>query len=67
MTKTVSAAVFGFAANWFGVQGNPLLYGPLITGFVALSYWGSLPFWWKAGKAYKQHMIEKENQTLVSA
>ena len=62
MTKTVSAAVFGYVANTFGAQQNPLAYGPLITAFVAVSYWGSLPFWYKAGQAYKKFMIDKESR-----
>jgi hypothetical protein len=39
---------------------NPALYGPLITAFVGLSYLGSLPFWFKAGKAYKAFMEERD-------
>ena len=60
MAKTVSAFIFGFIANWLGVQSNPALYGPLITGAIAISYLSSLPFWWKAGKAYKEFMEEKD-------
>jgi len=29
-----------------GALANPALYGPLIFGFVLLSYLGSVPFWW---------------------
>jgi len=36
------------------------MYGPLITAFVAFGYIGSLPFWYNAGKAYKEVMDEKE-------
>jgi hypothetical protein len=39
---------------------NPTLYGPLITIFVFLSYLGSVPFWLKAGSAYKDYMTEKD-------
>jgi hypothetical protein len=39
---------------------NPALYGPLITAFVGFSYLGSLPFWYKAGKAYKEFMEERD-------
>jgi hypothetical protein len=43
-----------------GALANPALYGPLIFGFVLLSYLGSVPFWWQAGKDYKKFMEEKD-------
>ena len=56
LAQTISPAIFGAIANKFGVLTNPALYGPLITAFVGVSYLGSIPFWWKAGKAYEKHM-----------
>jgi hypothetical protein len=52
-----------------GCLTNPKLYGPLITSFVFLSYLGSIPFWWLAGKSYKKFMEDKdaENARLQSA
>ena len=52
-----------------GCLTTPALYGPLITTFVGLSYLGSIPFWWKAGKAYKNFMEAKdeENARLAAA
>ena len=40
-----------------------------IQHFVAFSYLGSIPFWWLAGKYYKKHMVEKdeENARLAAA
>lgn len=60
LAQTISPAIFGAIANAAGALTNPALYGPLITAFVAFGYIGSLPFWWKAGKAYKNFMEEKE-------
>jgi len=60
MAQTISPAIFGFFANKWGALANPALYGPIITAFVATSYLGSIPFWWKAGKAYEKHMVEKD-------
>ena len=60
LAQTISPAIFGAIANYAGALTNPALYGPLITAFVAFGYIGSLPFWWKAGKAYKNFMEEKE-------
>lgn len=45
-----------------GCVENPYLYGPIITIFVCLSYLGSVPFWWLAGKEYKKFMEKKEEQ-----
>jgi len=60
LAQTVSPAIFGAVANKIGCLANPALYGPLITAFVGVSYLGSIPFWWKAGKAYEKHMKDKD-------
>lgn len=60
LAQTISPAIFGWIANYVGALANPALYGPLITAFVAFGYIGSLPFWYNAGKAYKEVMEEKE-------
>jgi len=52
--------VFGAVANYIGCLTNPALYGPLITAFVGVSYLGSLPFWYKAGKHYKAYMEDRD-------
>ena len=62
LAQTISPGIFGAIANFFGCLTNPALYGPLITAFVGVSYLGSIPFWWKAGKAYEAHMKEKDSQ-----
>lgn len=65
VAQTISPAIFGYLANSFGALTNPVLYGPLITGFVGLSYLGSIPFWFKAGKAYKKHMEKKDEEAAL--
>lgn len=60
LPQTISPAIFGWIANKIGCLQNPTLYGPVITAFTVLSYMGSIPFWWKAGKHYKAHMEKKE-------
>ena len=45
-----------------GAFTNPALYGPLISAFTVISYGLSIPFWYKAGKHYKDFMIEKDNK-----
>jgi len=67
MAQTLSPAIFTAVANKMGCLANPALYGPLITGFVALSYWGSIPFWWAAGKSYKKHLEDAEGEAEAVA
>lgn len=67
MAQTISPAIFGYIANAAGALTNPAMYGPLITAFVAFGYIGSLPFWYKAGKYYKQVMEEKESKAALAA
>jgi len=62
LAQTLSPVIFGQIANSMGCLANPKLYGPLITTFVFLSYLGSIPFWWLAGKAYKKHMVDKDEE-----
>ena len=56
----VSTTFAGYLANSLGAQTNPFIYGPLITGCVTVSYLGSVPFWWMAGKEYREFKIKKE-------
>lgn len=69
LPQTISPVMFSWIANKMGAFANPKLYGPLITSFVALSFLGSIPFWWLAGKSYKKFMDDKdeENARMVSA
>lgn len=62
LPQTISPAIFGWLANRIGVLSNPALYGPLITAFAAISYLGSIPFWWKAGKNYKIFMENRDKE-----
>jgi hypothetical protein len=36
------------------------MYGPLIAGFTIGGFGLSIPFWYRAGKHYKDFMIKKE-------
>jgi hypothetical protein len=62
IAATLCPITFSSAANYLGAAANPALYGYILTGFAALGYWGSIPFWWLAGKSYKKHMLaQREN------
>lgn len=60
--QTVGPAVFNMFVNMYGCLQNPALYGPLITASIGLSYLGSIPFWWNAGKEYTKYMKEKDER-----
>lgn len=44
----------------YGASQTPTVYGKLIAGVVTVCYLGSNIFYYKAGKAYKKQMIEKD-------
>lgn len=69
MAQTIGPIIFNYAAKAIGALANPALLGPLITGAVGICYLGSIPFWYKAGKAYKEFMEKKdeENARLAAA
>ena len=60
IAQTISPAIFGALCTRFGAVANPTVYGPLIAGFSVLGFIGSVPFWFRAGRHYKNHMAEKQ-------
>jgi len=48
--------LFSFIANALGASTNPSVYGKILTVFALVGYWGSIPFWYLAGKSYTEHM-----------
>lgn len=49
-------------AKVVGAATKPALYGPLICALVAVGYTGSVPLWWKAGKAYEARLEAAEQR-----
>ena len=47
-------ALFGILANYFDAVSNPIVYGKILASFEFLSFFGSIPFLWKAGIEYKK-------------
>jgi hypothetical protein len=37
-------------ATTLGAAANPSLYGKILAAFAFVGYWGSIPFWWLAGR-----------------
>ena len=56
MTGTAATVLFGYLANLFGAAQNPLVYGKLLMVIQSIAYAGMIPFFWKAGKAYKDKL-----------
>lgn len=62
LAQTIAPTIFGILAKRFGALTNPAMYGPLIAGFTIGGFGLSLPFWYKAGKHYKDFMIKKDQE-----
>jgi hypothetical protein len=52
----------GKLAKILGASQNPAIYGYLIAMFGLIGYWGSIPFWYMAGKSYKKDMEAKARE-----
>lgn len=53
VAATVCPIMFSKIATTLGASANPILYGKILAGFALFGYWGSIPFWWLAGRSYK--------------
>jgi len=62
IAQTIAPAIFGIMCNKFGVLTNPAMYGPLIAGFSIFGFLGSVPFWWLAGKHYKEYKLKMNSK-----
>ena len=45
-----------------GASVNPSVYGQLLGIFAGIGYWGSIPFFYLAGRSYKKFMEKKGAQ-----
>ena len=59
MAATICPILFSKVGMGLGAAANPAIYGKLVAIFALVGYWGSIPFWWLAGKSYKKHMEER--------
>lgn len=49
-------------ASYLGAKGNPRVYGNLITIFITFGYLLASIFFWRAGKKYKEHIENEQEQ-----
>jgi len=60
IVATITPILFGLVSNICGAASDPRIYGYVLTLFAGIGYWGSIPFWFLAGKSYEKYMIEQE-------
>ena len=60
ITATLAPLLFSKISLSLGASGNPAVYGTVISIFASAGYWGSIPFWYLAGKSYKKNMEERQ-------
>jgi hypothetical protein len=60
VAQIMSPVFFNYFANLLNARQTPSVYGHLISAFVSFGYAISALFYYKAGKCYKKHMLEKE-------
>lgn len=60
IAATICPILFSKVGMLMGASSNPMIYGKLVAVFSLAGYWGSIPFWWLAGKSYKKHMEQRQ-------
>ena len=55
VAATLCPILFSKIATTMGAAANPSLYGKILALFALVGYWGSIPFWWLAGRSYKEY------------
>lgn len=59
VAATLCPILFSKIATSLGAAATPALYGKILAGFALFGYWGSIPFWWLAGRSYKQYKEQR--------
>ena len=58
----VCPLLFSKIATGMGASATPALYGKLLAVFALFGYWGSIPFWWLAGRSYKAFVQRRDQE-----
>lgn len=59
VAATICPILFSKIATSLGAAANPTIYGTILAGFALVGYWGSIPFWWLAGRSYKSYKLKR--------
>lgn len=65
IASTFTPILFGKIAKSLGASANPAIYGYLIAAFGIVGYWGSIPFWYLAGKSYEEEMTKRQESAVL--
>ena len=65
IAETISTALLGWLLKYFDAQSHKEMYGYILCAFVTFSYIGSVPFFYLAGRAYKQQMLKERRQSSM--
>jgi MFS family permease len=60
ISGTISTFLLGQFVQTFKLDEHPERFGYILCSFVFFSYLGSVPFFFLAGKSYKQYLIKKQ-------
>ena len=60
----ISTALCGWLAFQFNTIQNPVMLGKILVGIMSVSFAGSIPFFYLAGKSYQKHVNEKAKRNF---
>jgi hypothetical protein len=66
LAQTLGPLVLGKLCLKFGAAANPAVYGPLITFTTLVGFVGSCPWWYLAGKNYREFMLKKREEDKIN-
>lgn len=61
----VATALCGFLSFKFNTAANPAMLGNILIGILSVSFAGSIPFFYLAGKSYTRYVKKKEAKRLA--
>ena len=62
ITSTAAPLFVSMIINGLGATNNPVFLGQVLSVFSLVGYWGSIPFFYLAGKNYKKYVEENKKQ-----
>ena len=55
----LSTFICGLLAFHFNIKANPIVLGKILIGILTVSFAGSIPFFYLAGKSYTKYQVKK--------
>jgi uncharacterized protein (DUF2062 family) len=63
----IATLLCGFLSFRFNAMSDPILLGRIICGVLTISFAGSLPFFYLAGRSYEKFVIKKAKKKARNA